>query len=67
MDVGNNSRASTRRAIILDDEVYSAPSIRSMICDRGQITGSFTNEEVEFLERVINAGRLPAKIRAVKK
>ena len=54
-------------AIIFDDEVYSAPSIQSTIYDNGQITGSFTNEEVEFLSNVLNAGSLPARIRPVKK
>ena len=58
---------SYRLAIILDDEVYSAPSIRSTIYENGQITGSFTNEEVEISVNVLNAGSLPAKIRPVKK
>ncbi len=54
-----------RLAIILDDEAYSAPSIRSTIYDSGQITGSFTAEEVDEIVRVLNAGILPAKIRLV--
>jgi SecD/SecF fusion protein len=56
---------SYRLAIILDGEAYSAPSIRSAIHDNGQITGSFTNEEVEFLEDVLNSGSMPARIRPV--
>jgi SecD/SecF fusion protein len=56
-----------RLAIILDDEVYSAPSIRSTIYDSGEITGSFTAEEVSDIVSVLNAGSLPAKIRPVKK
>jgi SecD/SecF fusion protein len=53
-------------AIILDNEVYSAPTIRSTIYENGQISGSFTNEEVESLAKVLNAGSLPARIRPVK-
>jgi SecD/SecF fusion protein len=56
-----------RLAIILDDEVYSAPSIRSTIYDSGEITGSFTKEEVDEVVGVLNAGNLPAKIRPAKK
>ena len=33
--------------IILDGELYSAPSIQSTISDRGEITGTFTKEEVK--------------------
>jgi len=58
---------SYKLAIILDDEVYSAPSIQSTIHDHGQITGSFTNEEVQYLSNLLSAGSLPAKIRPVKK
>ncbi|MCE5277432.1 MAG: protein translocase subunit SecD [Planctomycetaceae bacterium] len=49
-------------AILLDDEVYSAPRIQSTISDRGQITGSFTQQDVEDLVRTLNAGSLPARI-----
>jgi SecD/SecF fusion protein len=53
--------------IILDGELYSAPSIQSTIYDRGEITGSFTNQQVEDIARVLNIGSLPARIRPVKK
>jgi preprotein translocase subunit SecD len=56
---------SYKLAIILDDEVYSAPSIRGAIYESGQITGSFTASEVDEVARVLNAGTLPAKIRPV--
>ena len=58
---------SYRLAIILDDEVYSAPSIQSTIYDSGQITGSFTSDEVDEIVSMLNAGSLPARIRPVKK
>jgi len=44
--------------IILDGYLYSAPSIQSAIYERGEITGSFTREEVEDLVTVLNAGSL---------
>jgi SecD/SecF fusion protein len=48
--------------IILDGELYSAPSIQSTITDRGEITGSFTPQEVQDLVNVLNAGSLPAAL-----
>ncbi len=48
--------------IVLDDELYSAPSIQSTITDRGEITGTFTQEQVQSLVNVLNAGSLPAAL-----
>jgi SecD/SecF fusion protein len=48
--------------IILDGQLYSAPSIQSRISDRGEITGSFTRQEVQDLVNVLNAGSLPAAL-----
>ena len=53
-------------AIILDRQVYTAPAIRSRIDDRGEITGSFSQREVEELAAVLNAGTLPAPLRLVE-
>jgi len=50
-------------SIILDDVVYSAPSINTPIYERGQITGRFTQTEVDDLVRVLNAGSLPAALK----
>jgi SecD/SecF fusion protein len=51
--------------IILDGLLYSAPSIKSTISDRGEITGSFTEQEVKDLVAVLNAGALPATLNPV--
>jgi SecD/SecF fusion protein len=48
--------------IILNGELYSAPSIQSTISNQGQITGSFTQKEVKSLVDVLNAGALPAAL-----
>jgi len=67
---GNNlpdkvSDFTRKMGIILNDELHSAPAIRSTIFDRGEITGSFTQDEVEDLCAILNAGSLPAPIRLV--
>ncbi|MCE5267082.1 MAG: protein translocase subunit SecD [Planctomycetaceae bacterium] len=49
-------------AVVLDNELYSAPSIQSTITDSGEITGSFTTQEVNDLVNVLDAGRLPAAL-----
>ncbi|MCK5113383.1 MAG: protein translocase subunit SecD, partial [Phycisphaerae bacterium] len=49
-------------AILLDDEMYSAPNIQSMISGSGQITGRFTYEEVKKLAQTLAAGSLRGKI-----
>lgn len=47
-----------RLAILLDGQIHSAPQIITQISDRGDITGSFTKEEVDELVSVLNAGAL---------
>lgn len=49
-------------AIVLNDEIKSAPSIRNTISDSGVIEGSFTKQESEDLGLVLRSGALPAKI-----
>jgi len=49
-------------AILLDDEVFSAPRIQSAISDRGQITGKFSRDEIDDYIRLLEAGSLPARV-----
>ena len=49
-------------AIILDDEVYSAPTIQSRITYNGRITGRFTAEEAADLAVVLRAGSLSVPV-----
>jgi preprotein translocase subunit SecD len=52
-----------RLAIVLDDNVYSAPVIQEKISGgRAQITGRFTVEEATDLAIVLRAGSLPAPV-----
>ncbi len=45
--------------IVLDNELLSAPNIQEPIRERGRITGKFTDEEVQFLVNILQAGSLP--------
>ena len=49
-------------AILLDDEIISAPTIRAAIRRHGQITGRFSQQEVLDLVDKLNAGSLPARL-----
>jgi SecD/SecF fusion protein len=51
-----------RLAIVMDGEVYSAPALRDRISADGIITGDFTQQEVDDLVGVLNAGSLPASL-----
>ena len=64
-DGGGTEETMTRRhlAIVLDGLVMSAPTINSEIGGQGQISGSFTQKEVENLVNILRAGRLPATLK----
>ena len=47
-------------AVILDNRVFTAPTIQSRITDEGRITGSFTQQEAQDLSLVLRTGALPA-------
>jgi preprotein translocase subunit SecD len=49
-------------AIVLDNRVVSAPTIQGQISDRGEITGTFTQEQAQDLALVLNSGALPASV-----
>ena len=49
-------------AIVLDNRVFSAPTIESRITDQGRITGSFTQQEAQDLSLVLRSGALPASL-----
>ncbi|MBI3995802.1 MAG: protein translocase subunit SecD [Nitrospirae bacterium] len=56
-----------RLAIILDNNVYSAPVIQDRISGgNAQITGSFTTQEANDLAIVLRAGALPAPVRTIQ-
>ena len=49
-------------AIVLDGQVYTAPNLQSRIGGSGQITGSFDEEEIKYLIRVLSAGALEGQL-----
>jgi len=49
-------------AIILDGMVMSAPTVNSEIRTAGQISGTFTQKEVDSLVNILRAGQLPATL-----
>jgi preprotein translocase subunit SecD len=49
-------------AVVLNDEVKSAPFIKGQIFDTGEITGRFTKESAEDLALTLKSGALPASI-----
>ena len=61
-DVTRNN-IKRRLAIVLDGQLYSAPTIQSEITGNGQITGHFTPEEAQKLAAVLqNPLRAPLKV-----
>ncbi len=61
------ANVNRRLAIILDDVVRSAPTIKERIAGgKAQITGSYTSEEAHDLAIVLRAGALPASVRVVQ-
>jgi len=62
----NNQSDNTidrKLGIVMDNSLISAPGIKATISDRGIISGSFSQEEVEILSQVLRAGRLPVVLR----
>ncbi|MCG2703304.1 MAG: protein translocase subunit SecD [Candidatus Omnitrophica bacterium] len=57
------ANVNRRLAIVLDGEIYSAPSIRERISGgNAEITGSFNVEQAKDLAMVLRTGALPAPI-----
>ncbi len=57
----------TRLAVVLDDEVRSAPNISEHIpSESARITGNFTAEEAQDLALVLRSGALPASLRILE-
>ena len=49
-------------AVVLDNRVYSAPTINTRIDNEGIIQGSFTQQEAADLSLVLRSGALPATL-----
>lgn len=49
-------------AVLLDDQVYTAPTLQSTISANGEIVGNFSNTQIDYIVRVLSAGALAAKL-----
>ncbi len=62
------TKANLKRsvAIVLDDNVYSAPTVQSEITGgNSEITGNFTAEDTRDLANVLKSGKMPAPAKIV--
>ena len=62
------TKANLKRsiAIVLDDNVYSAPTVQSEITGgNSEITGHFTTEDTRDLANVLKSGKMPAPAKIV--
>jgi SecD/SecF fusion protein len=54
-------------AIMLDDKIYSAPTVRNEISTgMSEISGGFDDREADDLANILKAGKLPAPTRIVE-
>jgi SecD/SecF fusion protein len=60
---GGESGFYRQLAILLDNKIESAPRLITPIRTNGQITGEFTQAEVDNLVRILRAGALPATLK----
>jgi SecD/SecF fusion protein len=56
------SNVERKLAIIFDNELKSAPNIQEKISERGEITGQFSQEEVQFIVDILKSGSLPVML-----
>lgn len=49
-------------AVLLDDQVYTAPNLNERISRSGMISGEFSREEIAYIVRVLSAGALQGKL-----
>jgi preprotein translocase subunit SecD len=54
-------------AVVMNDHIREVATIQSAIRDRGEITGSFTSDEVAALSKLLRTGALPASLQQMEK
>ncbi len=57
-----SANVGRKMAILLDDQVYTAPNINSAISRSGIIEGEFTPDELNYVIRVMTAGSLKGSL-----
>jgi preprotein translocase subunit SecD len=54
-------------AVVMNDQVKEVANIQSPIRDSGRITGSFSQDEVTALSKLLSTGSLPASLKQLEK
>jgi len=54
-----------KMAVLLDDQVYTAPNLQNAISAQGTITGKFDAADIEYVVRVLGGGSLQARVSPV--
>jgi len=54
-------------AVVMNDHIREVATIQSAIRDRGEITGSFSPDEVAALSKLLRTGALPASLEQLEK
>ena len=54
-------------AVVMNDHIREVATIQSAIRDRGEITGSFSPDEVAGLSKLLRTGALPASLKQLEK
>ncbi|MDB5274545.1 MAG: secDF [Chitinophagaceae bacterium] len=66
-DAVKDPRNKRRIAIVLDNVVYSAPTVQNEIPNgSSSISGDFTADEAKDISNILKAGKLPAPVRIVE-
>ena len=66
-EASSDPRTKRRIAIVLDDYVYSAPTVQNEIPNgNSSISGNFTFEDAKDLENILKSGKLPVPLRIVE-
>lgn len=53
-------------AIVVDNQVYSAPTVQGELSGSSQITGNFTQQEATDLSNILKIGKLPASAQIIE-
>jgi preprotein translocase subunit SecD len=62
-----SKNVSRSMAVVMNDHIREVATIQSAIRDRGEITGSFTPDEVAALSKLLRTGALPASLEQLEK
>jgi SecD/SecF fusion protein len=62
LGVLTGAHVGDKMAVLLDDEVFTAPRLKSQISSGGIIEGDFDNAEIQYVVRVLGAGALKGKL-----